>query len=133
MNANIFAAVAPYRVEKARDPLQPQPFRRLRGWDSRKGRKGRVGRFVASRIAVAVLPKKPRVWFTAEAHLIDHAAARQLRFMPICDIVSTKFYIDQYNGLFRQYRGFLINNHYFINISIDWPVFIYWPIASNIP
>jgi hypothetical protein len=29
MNANIFAAVAPYRVEKARGPLRPQPFRRL--------------------------------------------------------------------------------------------------------
>jgi serine/threonine protein kinase len=29
MNANIFAAAAQYRVEKARDPLQAQPFRRL--------------------------------------------------------------------------------------------------------
>jgi hypothetical protein len=29
MNGNIFAAAAQYRVEKARDPLQPQPFRRL--------------------------------------------------------------------------------------------------------
>jgi hypothetical protein len=29
MNANIFAAAAPYRVEKARDPLQAKPFRRL--------------------------------------------------------------------------------------------------------
>jgi hypothetical protein len=29
MNGNIFAAPAQYRVEKARDPLQPQPFRRL--------------------------------------------------------------------------------------------------------
>lgn len=29
MNANIFAAAAPYRVKKARDPLQPQLFRRL--------------------------------------------------------------------------------------------------------
>jgi hypothetical protein len=28
MNANVFAA-AQYRVEKVRDPLQPQPFRRL--------------------------------------------------------------------------------------------------------
>jgi serine/threonine protein kinase len=31
MNANIFAAAAPYRVEKARDPLQAQPFRRPQG------------------------------------------------------------------------------------------------------
>ncbi|KAH8598558.1 kinase-like domain-containing protein [Bisporella sp. PMI_857] len=29
MNANMFAAAAPYRVEKSRNPFQPQPFRRL--------------------------------------------------------------------------------------------------------
>lgn len=28
-NANIFTAAAQYRVEKARDPLQAQPFRQL--------------------------------------------------------------------------------------------------------
>ena len=28
-NANVFAAATQHRVEKARDPLQPQPFRRL--------------------------------------------------------------------------------------------------------
>jgi hypothetical protein len=36
MNANIFAA-AQYRVEKARDPLQPQPFRRLQAGTAKAG------------------------------------------------------------------------------------------------
>jgi len=42
-----------------------------------------------------------------------------------CSVVFAKSYIDQYNGLFRQYHGFLMNNHCFTNISMDWPVFIY--------
>jgi hypothetical protein len=48
-----------------------------------------------------------------------------VQFRIICSIVSTNFYIDQYNGLFRQYHGFLMHNHYLTNTSMDWPVFIY--------
>ena len=55
----------------------------------------------------------------------DEASVEDLISKAICSVVFAKSYIDQYNGLFRQYHGFLINNHYLANISMDWPVFIY--------
>ena len=42
-----------------------------------------------------------------------------------CSIVFAKSYIDQYNGLFRQYHEFLMSNQCFTNILRDWPVYIY--------
>jgi hypothetical protein len=39
MNTNVLATAAQYRVEKVRDPLQPQPFRRLQ-WIRPKPQKG---------------------------------------------------------------------------------------------
>jgi hypothetical protein len=43
----------------------------------------------------------------------------------ICSIVSTKFYNTMACFVNTQYYKFLMNNHCFTNVSMDWPVFIY--------